>query len=158
MAAAASWITAARAGSTPNSWHSSGSGKPAIVACDPDDVRVTLTGRQRLKPKKPNTFELSVINGSATTCKAQVTAKNFELKIYSGTDRIWSTNDCARLVKTIDKKLKTQQAVAWSIRWNGRRSRDGCHNRPEVPLAGTYFATAQLEGAKPVQLRMILRG
>ena len=41
--------------------------------------------------------------------------------------------------------------------WNGRRSRSDCKNRPEIPKAGTYFATAQLEGAKPVQLRMIVR-
>ena len=40
--------------------------------------------------------------------------------------------------------------------WNGRRSRDNCKNRAEIPRPGTYFATAQLEGAKPVQLRMIL--
>ena len=42
--------------------------------------------------------------------------------------------------------------------WNGKRSRPGCKTRAEVPRPGTYFATAQLEGAKPVQLRMILGG
>jgi hypothetical protein len=44
------------------------------------------------------------------------------------------------------------------LAWNGRRSRDDCKDRPETPRAGTYFATAQLDGAKPVRLRMIIRG
>ncbi len=132
--------------------------KPGPVACPADEMRVTLNGKQHLKVKKPNVFQLSLINGSGQTCIASITGKNFELKIYSGTDRIWSTNDCSTAIKSITKKLPAERVVEWSLAWNGRRSRDDCKNRPEIPGAGTYFATAQLDGAKPVQLRMILRG
>ncbi len=132
--------------------------KPGPVACPADQMRVTLNGKQHLKVKKRTVFQLSLINGSGQTCIASVTAKNFELKIYSGTDRIWSTNDCSTAIKSITKKLPAERVVEWSLAWNGRRSRDDCKNRPEIPRAGTYFATAQLDGAKPVQLRMILRG
>ena len=132
--------------------------KPGPVACPADQMRVTLNGKQHLKVKKPTVFQLSLINGSGQTCIASITAKNFELKIYSGTDRIWSTNDCSTAIKSITKKLPAERVVEWSLAWNGRRSRDDCKNRPEIPRAGTYFATAQLDGAKPVQLRMILRG
>lgn len=132
--------------------------KVGPVGCDPAQVRVTLNGKQHLKRKHPNTFQLSLINGSDQTCIASVTRKNFELKIYSGQDRIWSTDDCSTAVKTVKTTLKAQQAVAWKMAWNGRRSRTDCKNRPEVPRAGTYFATAQLKAAKPVQLRMIIRG
>ena len=132
--------------------------KPGPVACPADQLRVTLNGKQRLKVKKATVFQLSLINGSAQTCIVSITPKNFELKIYSGTDRIWSTNDCSTAIKPMTKKLPPERVVEWSLAWNGRRSRDDCKKRPEIPLAGTYFATAQLEGAKPVQLRMILRG
>ncbi len=131
---------------------------PGPVACEAKDLRVTLTGKRRLKVKKPNTFKLSVINGSGTTCIATVNKKNFELKIYSGTDRIWSSNDCATAVKSIRTKLPAERVSAWTMTWNGRRSARHCKNRPEIPQGGTYFATAQLDGAKPVQLRMILVG
>jgi hypothetical protein len=87
---------------------------------------------------------------------AEVTAKNFELKIYSGNDRIWSTNDCSRKIKEARRTLRAEEALEWSLTWNGRRSRSTCKNRPEIPRPGTYFATAQLDGAKPVQLRMVL--
>jgi len=130
--------------------------KPGPTACPAAELRPTLTGKQRLKVKRGNTFRLSLINGSGVTCIAEVNSKNFELKIYSGTDRIWSTRDCTTAVKTVKKKLAGEQALEWTLAWNGRRSRDNCKNRPEIPLPGTYFATAQLDGAKPVQLGMIL--
>jgi hypothetical protein len=132
------------------------SAKPGTSACAPSTLRPTLTGKQRLKPKQPNVFSLSLINGSGQTCVVTVNSTNFVLKVYSGRDRIWSTNDCAAVVKPITKKVAREQAVAWTMTWDGRRSRSQCRTRPEVPRAGTYFATAQLDGAKPVQLRMIL--
>jgi len=133
--------------------------KPAgPTVCSPSDLRVTLTGKQQLKPKQPNRFRLSVINGSSTRCVVKVSGANFEVKVFSGTDRIWSSSDCARAVKPITKKVPAEDAVEWTMTWNGRRSRAECKQRPEVPRPGTYFATAQLAGGKPVQLRMILRG
>jgi hypothetical protein len=125
--------------------------------CGPGQLRPTLTGKQLLKPKQVNTFSLSLMNTGAATCLVDVTAANFELKIYSGRDRIWSSDDCSTSVKTIHQNLSTQKSVNWQLAWNGRRSRKDCQSRMEIPKAGTYFATAQLLGAKPVQLRMILR-
>jgi hypothetical protein len=135
--------------------------KPATaapVACAPAKLRTTLTGKQTLKPKQDNRFTLSLINGSDATCKLALTPENFELKIYSGTDRIWSSNDCSTAVKPIARNVKAEDAVEWTMTWDGNRSRKDCKDRPEVPQPGTYFATAQFDGAKPVQLRMILRG
>lgn len=142
---------------------STGSRKPeksaapaAPASCSPGKLRATLTGDQRLKPKERTTFALSLINGSGTACRVSVSPKTFELKVYSGSDRIWSSDDCDTAVKSIDKLVAAEDAVTWSMAWNGRRSAEGCKNRPEVPRAGTYFATAQLKGADPVQLRLIL--
>jgi hypothetical protein len=131
---------------------------PPPAPCAPSTLRGTLTGNQQLKRKARTTFRLSLINGSGRTCVASVSRDNFELRIYSGSDRIWSTKDCATAVKPLTRKLGPEQAVAWSHSWNGRRSRTGCQSRPEIPRPGTYWATAQFAGAEPVQLRMILVG
>ena len=128
-----------------------------VYACPSDQLRATLTGKNRLKAGKAGKFEISLINGSGQTCRVAVNGANFELKIYSGTDRIWSSDDCTKAVRKITKNVKSERAVAWTMKWDGRRSRDNCKRRPEIPRAGTYFATAQFKGAKPVQLRMILR-
>ena len=79
---------------------------------------------------------LSLINGSGQTCTATVNRDNFELRIYSGSDRIWSTKDCATIVKPLTRTLKAEQAMAWKLTWNGRRSRAGCQSRPEIPRPG----------------------
>jgi hypothetical protein len=158
--ASAAGATASAAGATaPPSTTAASATLPAQPpACAPRSLRPTLTGKQQLKPTEPNTFSLSVINGSGQPCVASVTGKNFELKIYSGIDRIWSSRDCATAVKAVTRKLDPEQAVEWSLSWNGRRSRAGCQSRPEIPRPGTYYATAQLAGAEPVRLRMILVG
>ena len=129
----------------------------APVTCSPAELRATLTGDQSLKPADKATFRLSLINGTGEACRVSVTPENFELTIFSGSDRIWTTDDCRTAVPPVAKKVAAEDAVTWSVPWNGRRSAEGCKNRPEIPRPGTYVATAQLDGAKPVQLRMILR-
>jgi hypothetical protein len=126
--------------------------KPAT--CSARDLRPTLTGRVRLAPKQRATFQLSLINGSGRTCTARVTRKNFELKISSGNGRMWSTNDCPAAINTISRKLGSKHAVAWSLTWNGKRSKANCKSARQVPKPGRYVATARLDGAEPVKLRM----
>jgi hypothetical protein len=128
------------------------------VSCRAKDLRPTLTGRIRLAPRQRTTFQLSLINGSDRTCIARVTMKNFELKISSSSGRMWSTNDCSAAVKTISRKLAADTAVAWSLSWNGRGSKADCRSSRPAPKPGRYVATARLDGAEPVKLRMILKG
>jgi hypothetical protein len=122
--------------------------------CPAADLRTTLRGDQTLKVKQDNTFTLSLINGGSSRCVIEVTAATFELKIFSGIDRIWTTKHCPSAVTPIKKTVRSEDAVEWKLTWDGLRSADGCKDRPEVPRPGTYFATAQFDGAEPVQLRM----
>ena len=131
----------------------------ATPDCSSADLRVKLKGDRTLSTGKKNTFKLSLINTSKATCLASVTDKNFELKIYSGTDRIWSSEDCAKVLAGFDKKLAAGADTNWTMTWNGKRSVKGksCKVGSPTPRPGTYWATAQLAGAKPVQLAMIIR-
>jgi hypothetical protein len=117
-----------------------------------------VKGDRSLSPGQNNTFTLSLTNAAAQTCLASVTNKNFELKVFSGKDRIWSSRDCAKALAPFDKKLAARAGIAWKMTWNGERSVKGkeCKRGTGTPAAGTYWATAQLTGAKPVQLRMII--
>ena len=126
--------------------------------CAPAGLRVKVSGDRSLSPGQNNTFTLSLVNAGARTCLTSVTDTNFELKIYSGKDRIWSSQDCGRTLAAFDKKLAPRAGVSWKMTWNGERSVKGkdCKRGADTPQAGTYWATAQLDGAKPVQLRMII--
>ena len=130
---------------------------PKSVSCRAKDLRPTLTGRIRLAPRQRTTFGLSLINGSDRTCIARVSRKTFELKIASSSGRMWSTNDCPSAIKTISRRLTADSAVAWSLSWNGRGSKPDCKSARPAPKPGRYIATARLDGAEPVKLRMILK-
>lgn len=131
---------------------------PTPALCDSSNLRPTLTGQPRLHVKQSNMFNLSLINGGQSTCRVSVNAENFELKIYSGKDKIWTSGDCSTSVRSIDLDVATQKAAVWRMTWNGRRSAAGCKSRPEIPKPGTYVATAQLADVKPVRFRMTLTG
>ena len=128
----------------------------AVAPCAPAALRGTLTGKLRLDPGEQNTFRLSLINEGTKTCAVGVSAKNFELELYSGRDRIWTTRHCPASVPKISRPVPSQRAVEWQLKWNGKRSLSGCRSPSENPEPGTYLATAQLAGAEPVQLRILL--
>lgn len=131
-----------------------------IAACKPGKLRTTLHGeKHNVAIGKDVDFALSVINGADKACSLDLNADDFELKIFSGSDRIWSTDDCSRLVREHKTTLKPEQDTAWKITWNGERSQQGkdCKSRSEKPQPGYYYATAQYKGAKPVQWLLILK-
>lgn len=129
----------------------------AAAACKPEDLRVTLTGPPTVNAGKAVTFELSVINGGQAPCALTINADNLELKVYSGTDRIWTTNHCTDWVPNLTDELAPEKATTWSMAWPAKRSAGECTIRDDVLRPGTYVATAQLDGAKPVQHVMRLR-
>lgn len=150
--------TAAKPSATPSAKPSPTATVIGTPDCVPAGLRVTLKGDRSLSPGQNSTFTLALVNPGARTCLTSVTDKNFELKIYSGKDRIWSSQDCGKALAAFDKKLAPGAGVSWTMTWNGERSVKGkeCKRGADTPQAGTYWATAQLDGAKPVQLRMII--
>jgi hypothetical protein len=126
-------------------------------SCAPKELRTTLTGKRRIVAKHRTTFQLSLINGSARTCTSRVTAKNFELKINYGDAQIWTTDDCPSMIKPISRNLAAEHAMAWSLTWDGKRSKSQCKSAGQALRPGSYVATAHLKGASPVKLRMIVK-
>lgn len=125
--------------------------------CDSEDLRVTLTGSDTPSLGKDHELDLSVVNGTGDTCELTVDQDSFELRIYSGTDRIWTTDQCAEWVRPTTVTLEPEQAHEWTTTWQGRRGDDDCGLDRNPLRAGTYVATAEYEEAEPVQLVMRLR-
>lgn len=101
-------------------------------------------------------FEVGVINGATTACTLEVNEGNYEFRIYSGTDRIWSTKDCAAWNPKIKQVLEPEADVSWTVDWGVKRSK-ACGTTDDVLRPGTYAANALLNGAAPVQRVMQLR-
>jgi hypothetical protein len=135
--------------------------EPKYAACEPDALRATIkSDKHNVGVGDKVDFELSVINGGANPCSLQISQQSYQLKIFSGTDRIWSSDDCAKIEPKVAKILQPEQQVEWSMTWNGKRSDEdaNCRARPEMPRSGYYYATSAVKGAKPVQFLLILRG
>ena len=101
-------------------------------------------------------FELSLINGSGKACYVKVTSGNFRLTVVSGSDRVWSSEDCPKAVPATSRKLAAEKSVDWTMTWDGSRSGDGCTKRPEAPKPGYYVAIANFDDAREVRWRVIL--
>lgn len=135
--------------------------KPAAAAaCTAEQLSPNLKSKQHtIRAGSKVTFGVAYVNRSDQPCSIKINADDYELRITSGTDRIWSTNDCAKLVRSIATTLKPGDAVVWTITWNGRRSAQGetCKNRPEMPQPGYYHAVSKLKGAPSLDYLLILK-
>ena len=58
--------------------------------------------------------------------------------MLSGSDRIWSSDDCSGTGSAGVVTLPPRQPEATTVAWDGRRSRPGCPGGGEQVEAGTY--------------------
>ena len=143
-------------GSKKSSSKSSSKSPAKPAACKPDDLRTTLTGPRTVKPGKDITFQAGVINGGSTTCTFTLDPKAYELRVYSGSDKIWTTADCTKWQPKVEATLKPQADVTWKVKWTVQRSKD-CKLVENELKPGTYAANSLVKGAPPAQLVMQLR-
>lgn len=106
--------------------------------CDAGDVVVTadLGGETYHSGQQP-TFTYTVVNTGKRTCTYDVGPKSLELRITSGSDRIWSSGDCAKGVADTEK-LKRGVPYTRTVTWNRTRSTPSCHRTHQKALPGTY--------------------
>ncbi len=111
-------------------------------ACDPLNVEVGIAGFRSVAVGSKQPFKLSIGNNTAVSCILDLKSSTFGLKVTSGTDRIWSTADCPKLVPVKKTTLKAGKAYEFTIEWPGQRSQPGCVLVDKDLGVGTYVATA----------------
>jgi len=128
------------------------------VACDQASSGLALAAYKRVKQDAKQPFKLAVTNTGNAPCVLDLTATNFSLTITSGTDRIWSTSDCAKWVPAKKQSLKPQQAHEFEIEWGVVRSGSGCKQAKSLLSPGTYVATAVfLDSVKSRQVFVVAK-
>jgi hypothetical protein len=81
---------------------------------------------------------LSVTNTGPAPCTADLGSAVVELLVFSGSDRIWSSDDCSKPGPADVTTLAPGKPVVQRVVWDGRRSRPGCTGDKERAQAGTY--------------------
>jgi hypothetical protein len=117
----------------------------APAGCQDADLEVTpdtdsATYALGASPK----LSVAVKNVSSTPCTRDLGSGAVELLVMSGSDRVWSSDDCnSSKAKDVVTLAPGAQRVI-PITWAGKRSKPGCAgDRPEVK-AGTYVLTARI--------------
>jgi len=112
------------------------------LMCDASNSTLTLAGYQKVKQDAKQTFRVGLTNTGGQPCVLDLKPSTFSLTVTSGSDRIWSTDDCAKWVPSHKQTLKAKKAYEFTISWPVARSSAGCKTTKALLGAGTYVAAA----------------
>ena len=94
---------------------------------------------------KPN-LAIVVTNAGPSPCVTDLADPQIELRVYSGSARVWGSHDCQVQPGTSNETLPVGEPIRRVIAWSGLSSQPGCAGvRQRVP-AGTYTLYALLAG------------
>jgi len=128
-----------------------------ITDCTAAATKVTTTGPTRVSADKKSEFTVNLANVGDVTCNLTVNQDTFELRVISGSDKIWTTKNCDKWLPTIKTtKVKAGASITVKITWSGKRSAAGCKVSGGLK-AGTYVAKALYGDADPGNLILTLR-
>jgi len=129
------------------------------VDCKPADLELTLATDANQYPAGANpVLQGFVTNTSAKPCTVDAGDAAREVVITSGSDRIWSTKDCAS-ADTASKQLLLDAGArdTFKIPWGRVRSAASCPANLPAPRAGTYQAVVSLLGSSAAPVVFVLQ-
>lgn len=125
---------------------SSRSADPAVAACAADQIEIVATAdKERYRPEATATLGMTITNTSDAPCAMDVGNGPLELRVTSGSDRIWSSDDCQVEATSDVRTIQPGEAgrMVSSVEWALTRSAPGCKGGAEQVRPGTYRLTAR---------------
>lgn len=89
------------------------------------------------------------LTGTQAACRFAFGPDTVVVKITSGKDRIWSSQDCRRAIKKRNVVVRSAQPTRVDVTWSGRRSDEGCPVQTGWALPGYYHAVTAAIGSEP---------
>jgi hypothetical protein len=132
---------------------------PAIAPqgeCSDDEINVLP---QVTKAAAGGTINLTLqLTGTQPACTYEVSPTSLAVKITSGNDRIWSSQDCPKSIPTQSVVVRSGTPTAVDVAWSGRRSDQDCSTHTGWALPGFYhlFAAVMGSAATDVQFEVTL--
>ncbi len=93
---------------------------------------------------------MSLTTKSSPACDFAVAPDSMVVRVTSGSDRIWSTQDCPASIPKKSVVLRKDTPVSVDVTWNGMRSDSDCSRATTWAQPGYYHAMAAVFGADPV--------
>lgn len=93
------------------------------------------------------TFELTSLDTVA--CTLAITPTTLVVKVTSGSDTVWSSDDCPDALLAKQVVVRADPASHYQFTWGGKRSSDGCQPVDGAVTPGGYWIQAALIGGEP---------
>jgi hypothetical protein len=135
----------------------SSSAEAAGGTCPPEDLMVSAaTDQQEYSEGQEPVLELRVDNQGPEPCEANLGTTQQVFTLYSGSDRIFSTEDCAVDSQDALVEIYPDEQERSRFTWPRVRSVPGCEGVSPAPGSGTYrleVSLGELE-AEPVSFTL----
>ena len=151
----------ATSGSPPAPAGTGGSGPvPAAPAagCSDPALRLTVAAeRPAYKVGATPVLILTVRNVSRVTCTRDLGVAQQEVLLYSGTSRLWSSNDCYPGGEKDVRALAPGEQEGFTVTWSGLSSRPTCAGTRTRLGAGRYALVGRIGTLKSPRAPLVLR-
>ncbi len=125
--------------------------------CVPSDVVATPKVKGTAYAGHRVTIRLNLTTLESPACTWRVAPSSLAVKLVSGSDRIWSSQDCPVSVPTTDVVVRKDHPAKVDVRWHGQRSDSTCSRTTNWAQPGWYHVQAAAFGAEPVDVQFELR-
>lgn len=102
-------------------------------------------------------FRLKLTTVESAACTWRVSAGSVVVKLVSGSDRIWSSQDCPGAVPKMDVIVRKEYPAKVDLSWRGQRSDSTCSRTTAWAQPGWYHVQAAAFGAEPTSEQFELR-
>lgn len=117
---------------------------PPVQTCRDSVLQITAeSDAEAYKTGTAPRFTLTVRNVGSVACRRALGPGAVELRVFSGEDRIWSSDDCNESKEQGVLTLPAGAARATTVQWSGKRTKPGC-DTGDTAQPGTYRVSARV--------------
>ena len=114
--------------------------------CSPTQVDIAVVVHD-VTAGHANPVALKLRSVGTPACTLAITADTLALRITSGPDVVWTSDECPNAVLARELTVRAHEPVVYTFDWDGRRSTETCAQAGRVAEPGGYWAEAALIGA-----------
>jgi hypothetical protein len=99
---------------------------------------------------------LEISSNDSAACTFRVSPSTVVVKLTSGQDFIWSSQECRKSIPTVDVVARTAVPAKVNVSWSGRRSDETCSHTTTWAIPGWYHAISAALGGEPTDVQFEL--
>ncbi len=125
--------------------------------CSDSDVVATPSVKGTAYAGQSVVFTMTLATRVSEACTWDVSSQTLAVKVTSGTDRIWSTQECSGAVPKQSVVVRRDHPTTVAVGWNGQRSDTDCSRSTAWAEPGYYHVVAASFGADPIDVQFELK-